>query len=50
VTQSPGNIPSVKQPSAFLPPAMSLAALALALQAGAGIAALADVVFPEQGS
>lgn len=31
MTQSPINLPSVKQPSAFLPLAMSLAALALVL-------------------
>ena len=31
MTQSPANIPSVKQPSAFLPLAMSLAALVLVL-------------------
>jgi hypothetical protein len=40
VTQSPMNVPSVKQPSAFLPLAMSLGALALAL----GNAAIFGVV------
>lgn len=31
MTQSPSNVPLVKQPSAFLPVAMSLAALALVM-------------------
>jgi hypothetical protein len=47
VTESPSNLPSVKQPSAFLPLAMSLAALALLL---VHYAVYGDAHQPDEGA